>query len=620
MRDIVRKKKRKANTFREKCTDPSSSGGNPGLCSPMRLPHREIFFRKSCIGIRQVCQLPALNKNAVANDGFLLVSCEGLTKKEPNSRRSVRKTFMVAFPRVKKYFIACISGNLQEAKPMFFSSTPNRSTRGFSLRTWIFGSLSLLFLVTLASYSFSLRHSEILKKIILEKSPRLFLVNQSAEALLININSQKDFVPNYLLDDDPDWLLRLNQNGENFNTLIQRVENEVHTRHEKNQIQDIRDAYHRYLKTVDSLIISYRREKKADIHSFRTEAEVHLAYTEELALDFKEMQNRKARKIQSFAEMEIIRIQRINFIMLFLIGGLLLALGWKASRSILHPLRQLAHGTHKKTFSGAGEIVALHKRISALLQNAGETSEALARSRESLEQAERMVVVARLAASMAHSIRNPLTSVKMRLFSLNRSLSLGPDQKEDLDVISEEIRHLDIIVQNFLEFSRPPKLKIQSISPSEVVDRTLVLLKHRLEAYEAIVTLHRETPLPAISGDPEQLKEVFVNIIENACQAMAGKQPHISISEKITESVESKGPMAQIRICDSGPGIPAENLSRIFEPFYTTKGEGTGLGLSIAYRIVENHGGTLGVQSTPEGTCFEIYLPAIPYLDAQGVS
>ena len=131
-----------------------------------------------------------------------------------------------------------------------------------------------------------------------------------------------------------------------------------------------------------------------------------------------------------------------------------------------------------------------------------------------------MALVGKLAAGMAHSIRNPLTSVKMRLFSLDRTLDLSVTQKEDFDVISEEIRHTDTIVQNFLEFSRPPKLKIQKISPSDVVDMTLRMLKHRLESYDVEIKLDRKHPLPEIQADPEQLKEVLVNLVVNAYEAM----------------------------------------------------------------------------------------------------
>jgi len=196
----------------------------------------------------------------------------------------------------------------------------------------------------------------------------------------------------------------------------------------------------------------------------------------------------------------------------------------------------------------------------------------------------------------------------MRLFSLERSLELSQTQQEDFEVISEEVRHIDTIVQNFLEFARPPKLKIQSISPSEVVDMALQLLRHRLESYGVQVELDRQHRLPMVEADPEQLKEVLINLLVNACEAM-GEGGLIVIREE--EGVaEPLGRVVVIRVKDNGPGIPKSVSHKVFQPFFSTKEEGTGLGLSIAYRIVEEHGGWLSLKSKEgEGTTFTITLP-----------
>jgi signal transduction histidine kinase len=197
----------------------------------------------------------------------------------------------------------------------------------------------------------------------------------------------------------------------------------------------------------------------------------------------------------------------------------------------------------------------------------------------------------------------------MRLFSLDRSLDLNAAQKEDLEVISAEIRHIDTIVQNFLEFSRPPKLKMLPVYPSSVVDSALRLLEHRLKAYGVTVALDRPVPLPVVQADAEQLKEVLVNLMVNACEAMASGG-RISIKER-TVSREPQGTAAVIRVCDSGPGIPVYLREKVFQPFFTTKEQGTGLGLSIAQRIVREHGGELTVDCVEgQGAAFTVTLPA----------
>jgi signal transduction histidine kinase len=196
----------------------------------------------------------------------------------------------------------------------------------------------------------------------------------------------------------------------------------------------------------------------------------------------------------------------------------------------------------------------------------------------------------------------------MRLFSLGRTLDLSVTQKEDFEVISEEVGHIDTIVQNFLEFSRPPKLKMQKVSPSEVVDMVLQLLEHRLKSYDVDIEVIRKQALPEIELDPEQLKEVLVNLIINACEAMGGGGSMAIHEEGSFE--ESLGRVVVIRLTDNGPGISESIRERIFEPFFTTKEEGSGLGLSIASRIVEEHGGKLDVTSIEgEETTFSITLP-----------
>jgi signal transduction histidine kinase len=304
------------------------------------------------------------------------------------------------------------------------------------------------------------------------------------------------------------------------------------------------------------------------------------------------------------------RLRIIAAAAIFLTAGLSLVLFLVFVYQILVPLRRLtveAYGEGDPNRFG-NEVKTLSHRVRVLLHDVDQSHSELERNRETLAQTEKLALVGTLAASMAHSIRNPFTSVQMRLFSLSRSLELDDAQKEDLEVIAAEIRRIDTIVQNFLEFSRPPKLKMQPISPSSVVDSAIRLLEHRLKSYGVIVRVSGLRPLPQVSADPEQLKEVLVNIIINACEAMS-RGGSISIAES-TEDHPLLKQVAVIRIRDSGPGISTPVLANIFQPFFSTKADGTGLGLSISQRIISEHRGRLEVQSTAgEGAEFIITLP-----------
>jgi signal transduction histidine kinase len=159
-----------------------------------------------------------------------------------------------------------------------------------------------------------------------------------------------------------------------------------------------------------------------------------------------------------------------------------------------------------------------------------------------------------------------------------------------------------------LEFSRRPRLRIQQVSPSEIVAATLQVLEHRLKAYNVELHIERPSgPLPEVEADPEQLKEVLVNLIINACEAMEGGGT-ITIREEIER--KGKDSVARIRVMDTGPGIPRVLQGKVMQPFFTTKDEGTGLGLSIAARILEEHGGSLELDSEEgRGAAFTITLP-----------
>ncbi len=333
--------------------------------------------------------------------------------------------------------------------------------------------------------------------------------------------------------------------------------------------------------------------------------------------EFKQVHTDHILKVTGHSHEQAVRLRLIAFAAIFTAAGLTVLLAFVFVHQILEPLRRLtAEADRGPEPPGSGnEVTALSRSVRGLIQDVDLTQTELERSRESLAQAEKLALVGKLAAGMAHSIRNPFTSVKMRLFSLARTLELDGAQQEDFAVIAAEIRHIDTIVQNFLEFSRPPKLKMQPTDPSGVVDAVVQLLEHRLKSHDVAVRVDRPAPLPAITADPEQLKEALVNLLVNACEAMPGGG-EILIEERAAGPGAPRA--AIIRVHDTGPGIPAAVLGSIFQPFFTTKADGTGLGLSIARRIVADHGGRLEAVSTKSrGAAFTLTLPATEPDDEQ---
>ena len=433
---------------------------------------------------------------------------------------------------------------------------------------------------------------------------------QAAEELETALVRQKGLTTYYFLDGDPDWLKQLEQLKESFHVWLNKARGSAQTDDERNILNQIESEYIHYVYARDQVIELYRAGKRKAGAKRHWEVRKQFFAIQGLCDQYKEIQKEQIRqaRVESRAQTRFIKGLTLVALPSVLVLGLVLA--YILLNQILKPIRILSMESGGMEMDGPlpMEMTALRQRVHSLIENVDQTQSELEQSRAHLLQAEKLAMVGKLAAGVAHTIRNPLTSVNMRLFSLERSLKLSQTQREDFEVIAEEVRHIDTIVQNFLEFARPPKLKMQSISPSEVVDMALQLLRHRLESYGVQVELDRQHPLPEVKADPEQLKEVLINLLVNACEAM-GEGGSILIREE--EGVaEPLGRVVVIRVKDNGPGIPKSVRDKVFQPFFSTKEEGTGLGLSIAYRIVEEHGGWLSLKSREgEGTTFTITLP-----------
>ena len=304
----------------------------------------------------------------------------------------------------------------------------------------------------------------------------------------------------------------------------------------------------------------------------------------------------------------------LGFALLWTSLALSLFLFWTLHMRVLRPLRHLHHelGDNSQR-QGQGPpsdaVQAVVQRARRLHEKVRRAEAQLEESHETLRHTEKLAVVGKLAAGVAHSIRNPLTGVKLRMFSLAKGLTLNERQQEDLAAINDAVRHMEAIASNFLEFSRRPRLSKEPISLSQVVDNTLSLLKLRLESFQVQVDIHRADAMPLVDADAEQLREALANLVINACEAM-GVGGVLTIIEE-SGQLAPLGKVAVLRVADSGPGIPADLQKDIFQPFISTKAEGTGLGLPIAQKIFEEHGGWLHLHNTPgRGATFVAVLPA----------
>jgi two-component system, NtrC family, sensor histidine kinase HydH len=222
--------------------------------------------------------------------------------------------------------------------------------------------------------------------------------------------------------------------------------------------------------------------------------------------------------------------------------------------------------------------------------------------------AEKRDLLQRLLARLAHEIRNPLSSLDIHLQLLEEDLTtLVPATREQLnprlEIIRGELHRLERIVDNFLRLAGPSALDLETVEIARIVNHVCELLRPEAAAREIQMVADVETALPPFTADPVRLTQALMNLVINAMQAVE-KKGRIEVSVRRAEEA------IRVRVCDDGPGIPAEKLGSIFDPYFTTKAEGSGLGLWIAQQIATAHGGSLQAQNGPvRGAIFVMLLP-----------
>lgn len=222
---------------------------------------------------------------------------------------------------------------------------------------------------------------------------------------------------------------------------------------------------------------------------------------------------------------------------------------------------------------------------------------------EQLIKADRLAAMGQLTAGVAHEIRNPLGIIRA-------SVQLLEDRKGDIDqtqeiahVIKQEIDRLDRVIKALLDFGRPNRPTFVSVDIEDVLRNVVLFTSRFAREAEVRITEDFQGDMPRVLADPDQLKQVFLNLVTNSVQAMQGRGGTIQIRTLHANE------FVHVFITDTGPGIPPSEVGRIFDPFYSTRDEGTGLGLTIVHRIIDQHNGHIDVASSPGTTTFRVRIP-----------
>jgi signal transduction histidine kinase len=227
----------------------------------------------------------------------------------------------------------------------------------------------------------------------------------------------------------------------------------------------------------------------------------------------------------------------------------------------------------------------------------------LQQSFERMKRSERLSAIGQLSAGLAHEIRNPLASIGGATAILRKNSESAERREEFLEIIEKECLRLNRLLTNFLDFARPrlPQYQLADVGP--ILESVIGLAAHSVGRQPIQLRTDIAPDMPAIKCDPEQIKQVLLNLTINSVQAMPD-------GGEIVLSTRVDGSRVVIEVKDQGPGISPENLDKIFDPFFTTKDTGTGLGLSVAHQILSQHGGILNAKNNSDrGATFSLFLP-----------
>ena len=309
-------------------------------------------------------------------------------------------------------------------------------------------------------------------------------------------------------------------------------------------------------------------------------------------------------------------------------GGLAIILFvWRA----LRPLQELRGGAEAvgrgdftqrvivRSNDECGQLAKVFNRMTADVEHSHtqlkQTVDTLQTTQAQLIQSEKLSAIGEFVAGVAHELNNPLATV-MGFSEILKSAPVEPKYQRHLLMIFKSAERCQKIVQSLLTFARRHQPERVPVAINELIEEVLEIVAYQLRTNNIVVVREFQPALPPVLADGHQIQQVFINLVNNARQAIEAHQP----TGQLILTTEADGENVRIKISDNGPGISAENLRKIFDPFFTTKGvgKGTGLGLSLCYGLIKEHGGNISVTSEPgQGATFVVELPVAVNVPAE---
>lgn len=443
---------------------------------------------------------------------------------------------------------------------------------------------------------------------------------KAAQELEVALFGMRGLTSNYILDGDPQWLTTLEAAKTEFRKSLFRATQTVRVPDESVVMKQISTLFAEYEHDLQGVVALNSKGEAPEAKHLLAHA------TREVFAAICERCETWVTMNEGYMFDAVAQIGRTNRNVRIAMYGLGLGgvamgyiLGVVISRSIAKPIYELvlkvrgaAGGEFVERLDVArgSELEALDRHVDGLIHRINTTRSDLEKNRRLLARADKLAALGKVSAGIAHEIRNPLSAIKMLSYSLHERLPEGDDMRRDLAVIVKEIDRTDRFVHNFLRFARPPDPSVSPVRLDAVVRETLELLRPRLRQ-AGVETVEDYGEAAALLADPDQLRQLVMNLTLNAIEAMEGGGRLTVEIQRVPAGGSSNGAAwVQLRMTDTGPGIPDEILDNVFDPFVSGRPEGTGLGLAMSHQIVLSHRGWIDAANIPGGgAVFTVRIP-----------
>jgi signal transduction histidine kinase len=437
---------------------------------------------------------------------------------------------------------------------------------------------------------------------------------EAAQELEIRVRQLRFHSYRYLIRPQPLRLQEIDTDHNRFEEALARARQSANSADEQACVRKIEEGYQKYHDEMAQLVEEMAKQgPPADVEKL---IEAHpIQYVVDPCQELLSLNN----QVMEQTNQENERVggrARLAMLLLGLGGpasGLIIGYGvarglsrsiYRLSVRVQDMANRLEQDVASVSVAADGDLVNLDRQLQQVVRQVEEVAERLQRHQREMLRAEQLSAVGQLAASVAHEIRNPLTSVKMLVDSGLRTQNRKPLTLDDLKVIHGEVGRLEQTVQGLLDFARPPAPQRWACDLRPVVGQAVDLVRARARQQNVTIEVDSADQPVMANVDGGQLANVLVNLFLNALDAMPQ-------GGRLQVTLEAAGPEeSRLTISDTGSGIPAEMAGRLFAPFASTKPTGTGLGLSICRRIIEEHDGCIVAGNRPEGGArFTITLP-----------